>query len=79
MVQVPAVGGVPASAPVRADKSLGMPTIAEGMEHIQTMKELAQGGAEYGQAFYFGKAMPAGEADRLVQNAPTRLTPSTAA
>ena len=60
-------------------KSLGMPTIAEGIEHLQTMKELTQGGAEYGQGFYFGKAMPAGEADRLVQDATAGLAPRTAA
>jgi EAL domain-containing protein (putative c-di-GMP-specific phosphodiesterase class I) len=48
-------------------KSLGMPTIAEGVEHVQTMRELTRSGAEYGQGFYFGKAMPAGEADELVR------------
>jgi EAL domain-containing protein (putative c-di-GMP-specific phosphodiesterase class I) len=48
-------------------KSLGMPTIAEGVEHVQTVRELTRGGAEYGQGFYFGKAMPAGEADELVR------------
>jgi EAL domain-containing protein (putative c-di-GMP-specific phosphodiesterase class I) len=48
-------------------KSLGMPTIAEGVEHVQTMRELTRSGAEYGQGFYFGRAMPAGEADELVR------------
>jgi EAL domain-containing protein (putative c-di-GMP-specific phosphodiesterase class I) len=52
-------------------KSLGMPTIAEGIEHLQTMKELAQGGAEYGQGFYFGRAMHRDEVQRLFQNATT--------
>ncbi len=47
-------------------KSLGLPTIAEGIEHLQAMKKIMQGGAEYGQGFYFGKAMPAGEATKLV-------------
>jgi EAL domain-containing protein (putative c-di-GMP-specific phosphodiesterase class I) len=48
-------------------KSLGMPTIAEGVEHLQTMKELARSGAEYGQGFYFGKAVPAAEAAKLIR------------
>jgi EAL domain-containing protein (putative c-di-GMP-specific phosphodiesterase class I) len=48
-------------------KSLGMPTVAEGIEQLQTMRALAQSGAEYGQGFYFGKAMTAEDADRLIQ------------
>ncbi len=50
-------------------KSLGMPTIAEGVEHQQTVRELTKAGAEYGQGFYFGKALPADAADRLVREA----------
>jgi EAL domain-containing protein (putative c-di-GMP-specific phosphodiesterase class I) len=46
--------------------SLGLPTIAEGIEHVETMNEIIQGGGEYGQGFYFGKAMPADEANKLV-------------
>jgi len=47
-------------------KSLGMPTIAEGIEQLQTKNQIMQDAAEYGQGFYFGKAMPADEADKLV-------------
>jgi diguanylate cyclase (GGDEF)-like protein/PAS domain S-box-containing protein len=50
-------------------KSLGLPTIAEGIEHSQTMNQIIQGGGEYGQGFYFGKAMPADEAGKLVHAA----------
>jgi len=40
-------------------KSLGLPTIAEGIEHLDVMQQIVQSGGEYGQGFYFGKAMPA--------------------
>ena len=49
-------------------KSLGLPMIAEGIEHQQAMQEIIERGGEYGQGFYFGKAMPAAEASALVQH-----------
>ena len=49
-------------------KSLGLPTIAEGIEHLQAMKQIMQSGGEYGQGFYFAKAMPAAEAAKLVED-----------
>ncbi len=60
-------------------KSLGVPTIAEGIEHMQTVRELTQGGAEFGQGFYFGKAMPADAADKLVQDATRGVAPRSVA
>jgi EAL domain-containing protein (putative c-di-GMP-specific phosphodiesterase class I) len=48
-------------------KSLGLPTIAEGIEHREAMQEIMHGGGEYGQGFYFGKAMPAAEATQLAR------------
>ena len=48
-------------------KSLGLPTIAEGIEHRDAMLEIMHSGGEYGQGFYFGKAMPAAEASQLVR------------
>ncbi|MDP2779482.1 bifunctional diguanylate cyclase/phosphodiesterase, partial [Devosia sp.] len=50
-------------------KSLGMQTIAEGIEHEQTAGELTQAGATFGQGYYFGKAMPADAAGKLVRDA----------
>jgi len=50
-------------------KSLGLPTIAEGIEHLAAMQEIMDSGGEYGQGFYFGKAMPAAEATQLVRSA----------
>ncbi len=47
-------------------RNLGMPTIAEGIEQVETLRQIMAGGGEYGQGFYFGKAMPAGDVDRLV-------------
>jgi diguanylate cyclase (GGDEF)-like protein/PAS domain S-box-containing protein len=50
-------------------KSLGLPTIAEGIEHSQAMTQIMESGGDYGQGFYFGKAMPADAADELVRDA----------
>ena len=48
-------------------KSLGLPVIAEGIEHQQEVQEIIRRGGEYGQGFYFGKAIPAAEATVLAQ------------
>ena len=56
-------------------KSLGLPTIAEGIEHREAMREIMRSGGEYGQGFYFGKAMPAAEATQLVRG--TTIDPRT--
>jgi diguanylate cyclase (GGDEF)-like protein/PAS domain S-box-containing protein len=50
-------------------KSLGLPTIAEGIEHVAAMNQIVQSGGEFGQGYYFSKAMPAAEAERLVTDA----------
>ena len=49
-------------------KSLGLPTIAEGIEHGDAMDQIVQSGGEYGQGYFFGKAMPAGEATRFIHD-----------
>lgn len=46
-------------------KSLGLPTIAEGIEHLQAVTQILESGGEYGQGYYFAKAMPAQEAAKL--------------
>jgi diguanylate cyclase (GGDEF)-like protein/PAS domain S-box-containing protein len=53
-------------------RSLGLPVIAEGIEHRQTMQEIVKRGGEYGQGFYFGKAMPADEATAMVRGPAVR-------
>jgi sensor c-di-GMP phosphodiesterase-like protein len=48
-------------------KSLGMQAIAEGIEHVEELQEIIRRGGEYGQGFFFGKAIPAAEATLLAQ------------
>jgi EAL domain-containing protein (putative c-di-GMP-specific phosphodiesterase class I) len=48
-------------------KSLGLPVTAEGIEGRQEMQEIVRRGGEYGQGYYFGKAMPAAEAAVMAQ------------
>lgn len=43
-------------------RSLGLPVIAEGIEHRHTMEEVIRRGGEFGQGFYLGRPMPAGAA-----------------
>ena len=47
-------------------RNLGLPTVAEGIEHVDALRQIVAGGGEYGQGFYFAKAMPAAEADALL-------------
>ncbi len=49
-------------------KTLGMPAIAEGVEDREIINELKQAGAEFGQGFYFSKAVSAAAADQLVHH-----------
>lgn len=37
-------------------KSLGLPTVAEGMEDAELRRLMVEGGCELGQGFYFRKA-----------------------
>ena len=54
-------------------KSLGLPVIAEGIEQKQEMLEIIKHGGEYGQGFYFGKAIPATEATIVAQGGSVSL------
>jgi diguanylate cyclase (GGDEF)-like protein/PAS domain S-box-containing protein len=47
-------------------RNLGLPTVAEGIEHVDALRQIVAGGGEYGQGFYFAKAMPAAEAEALL-------------
>jgi EAL domain-containing protein (putative c-di-GMP-specific phosphodiesterase class I) len=47
-------------------RNLGLPTVAEGIEHVDALRQIVAGGGEYGQGFYFAKAMPAAEAEALM-------------
>jgi diguanylate cyclase (GGDEF)-like protein len=50
-------------------RNLGLPTVAEGVEQMETARMLIEDGAQYGQGFLFGRAMPAAEVDELFQTA----------
>lgn len=53
-------------------KNLGLPVIAEGIEHRREMQEIIKRGGEYGQGFYFGKAVPAKEAGIIARQGDNR-------
>jgi EAL domain-containing protein (putative c-di-GMP-specific phosphodiesterase class I) len=47
-------------------RSLGLPTVAEGIETPVVLRHLADKGCEYGQGYYFGKAMTAEKAKGML-------------
>ncbi|MDQ7981720.1 EAL domain-containing protein [Paraburkholderia sp. SARCC-3016] len=49
--------------------SLGMPTVAEGIEDQTALERLVDKGCEYGQGFHFGRAMSAESVRTLLQDA----------
>jgi EAL domain-containing protein (putative c-di-GMP-specific phosphodiesterase class I) len=48
-------------------KSLGLPTVAEGIENTDVVRHLVDMGCEFGQGYYFGKAMTAQDAARMLE------------
>lgn len=49
-------------------RSLGLPTIAEGIEDAEMARRLAESGCEMGQGFHYGKATRAAEAIALIRD-----------
>ncbi|WP_022682117.1 putative bifunctional diguanylate cyclase/phosphodiesterase [Sphingobium bisphenolivorans] len=49
--------------------SLGIRTVAEGVENVRQLEYLRAGGCHYGQGFHFGAAAPAVEVPSLVERA----------
>jgi diguanylate cyclase (GGDEF)-like protein len=47
-------------------KSLGLPTTAEGIENADVLADVTGGGAEFGQGYFFGKAVPAAEVGAVI-------------
>jgi diguanylate cyclase (GGDEF)-like protein/PAS domain S-box-containing protein len=47
-------------------RNIGLPTIVEGIEHLDTLRQIVAGGGEFGQGFYFAKAMPAADAEAML-------------
>jgi EAL domain-containing protein (putative c-di-GMP-specific phosphodiesterase class I) len=54
-------------------RSVGMPAIAEGIEHAAQASLVRELGCEYGQGFYFGRPVDAAATARLFAGAPERL------
>ncbi len=48
-------------------KSLGLPTTAEGIENAEVLHEIVESGAEFGQGYYFGRAVPAAEVADMIE------------
>lgn len=42
-------------------KSLGLETVAEGIEDVMTQQQITRGGGTYGQGFLYSKALPAAD------------------
>jgi EAL domain-containing protein (putative c-di-GMP-specific phosphodiesterase class I) len=60
---------------VQLGRSLGMSTVAEGIEEYGQLAALRDMGCTYAQGYYFSRPVPAADAARLLQqNAPTTLT-----
>jgi predicted signal transduction protein with EAL and GGDEF domain len=57
-------------------KSLGVPVVAEGIEHFGEMNEIAKRGGEFGQGYYFGKAMPASQAKAMASGSALSISSS---
>ena len=55
------------SAILGLTRSLGLPTIAEGIEDAEALLRMVEGGCEFGQGFYFGEAVPASEVLSIIE------------
>lgn len=59
------------SAIINIAESLGMVTVAEGIEHEAALRKLEEMGCEVGQGFYWSKPVPAEEIERFLMSIPT--------
>ena len=55
-------------------RSLGLKTVAEGVENARTLQTLREAGADYAQGYFIGKPMPAVEMTAMVAPAATPHT-----
>jgi EAL domain-containing protein (putative c-di-GMP-specific phosphodiesterase class I) len=53
---------------VQLGQSLGMSTVAEGIEHYSQFDALRRMGCTLGQGFYFAEPLPAAEAAELLHD-----------
>ncbi|MGA3214493.1 MAG: EAL domain-containing protein [Acidimicrobiales bacterium] len=54
---------------IQLGKSLGLLTIAEGIEETPQLRHLKQEGCDQGQGFLFSKPLPAGEIEQIITGA----------
>ena len=58
---------------VRLGESLGMSTVAEGIENFEQLKLLSAARCTHAQGFYFSQPVPAGEIERIIAGSFTRV------
>jgi EAL domain-containing protein (putative c-di-GMP-specific phosphodiesterase class I) len=56
---------------VQLGRSLGMSTVAEGIEEFGQLAALREMGCEFAQGYYFSRPLPAAEAGQLLPGTPT--------
>jgi len=61
------------AAVVGLGHSLGLPTVAEGVEDVAAAIAVAELGCDIGQGYLFGKALPVAQATALAQSSPAQL------
>jgi len=54
------------SAIINIAESLGMVTVAEGIEHEAALKKLEEMGCDVGQGFYWSKPVPEKQIEALI-------------
>jgi diguanylate cyclase (GGDEF)-like protein/PAS domain S-box-containing protein len=60
---------------VRLGKSLGMGTVAEGIENVVQLTALREVGCDFAQGYYLSRPVPAAEAGRLLTEGLPAVTP----
>ena len=61
---------------IQLGKSLGLVTIAEGIEEISQLQHIKHQGCDWGQGFLFAKPLPPGEIEQVIARARYRVAPS---
>jgi EAL domain-containing protein (putative c-di-GMP-specific phosphodiesterase class I) len=54
---------------IQLGKSLGLVTVAEGIEEMSQLKHLKHQGCDWGQGFLFAKPLPPGEIEHVITHA----------
>ena len=54
---------------IHLGKTLGLMTIAEGIEQVSQLRHVKREGCDWGQGFLFSKPLPAEEIEQIIQRA----------